>query len=241
MPGLVPDAEPEGDGLEEFLEAGPGQGSRLGSDKPKGMYPVGPVTGASLFEIHAQKVLALRRRYGTAVPFLVMTSPATHADTEAYFEGHDYFGLPPGDVFFFQQGTMPALDRATGKLLLERPGQLFLSPNGHGGTLTALADSGLLADPNDAATFEYRPAPPELLERARRISEVCARHDVPLAAAAIRFPLGHPAVGCVVVGMRDVPEVATNIGNLRLPIPEALWADLKAAGLLREDAPVPPP
>lgn len=128
-----------------LLVAG-GQGSRLGSDRPKGAYPVGPVTGASLFEVHAQKVLALRRRYGAAVPFLVMTSPATHADTEAFFEGHDFFGLPRGDVFFFRQGTMPALDLATGKLLLEKQGQLFLSPNGHGGTLTALADSGLLAD-----------------------------------------------------------------------------------------------
>jgi UDP-N-acetylglucosamine/UDP-N-acetylgalactosamine diphosphorylase len=63
-----------------------------------------------------------------------------------YFAAHDYFGLPQDEVFFFQQGTMPALDFDTGKLLLERPGQLFLSPNGHGGTLTALADTGLLAD-----------------------------------------------------------------------------------------------
>jgi UDP-N-acetylglucosamine/UDP-N-acetylgalactosamine diphosphorylase len=127
-----------------LLVAG-GQGSRLGSDQPKGVYPVGPVSGASLFQIHAEKVLALRRRYRANVPFLVMTSPATHTDTEAYFELHNYFGLPQSEVHFFQQGTMPALDIATGKLLLEKPGQLFLSPNGHGGTLTALADTGLLA------------------------------------------------------------------------------------------------
>jgi UDP-N-acetylglucosamine/UDP-N-acetylgalactosamine diphosphorylase len=75
-----------------------------------------------------------------------MTSPATHADTEAFFHQHRFFGLPPSDVSFFQQGTMPALDLATGKLLLERPGRLFLSPNGHGGTLTALADTGLLGE-----------------------------------------------------------------------------------------------
>jgi D-threo-aldose 1-dehydrogenase len=100
-------------------------------------------------------------------------------------------------------------------------------------------NTGLLADPHDAATFEYRQAPPELLSRARRIAAVCARHDVPLAAAAIQFPLGHPAVGCVVVGMRGAREVAADIRDLRLPIPEALWADLKADGLLREDAPVP--
>jgi UDP-N-acetylglucosamine/UDP-N-acetylgalactosamine diphosphorylase len=123
-----------------------GQGSRLGFDKPKGMYPVGPVSGASLFQVHAEKVLALSRKYGKPIPLLVMTSPATHADTEAFFREHRFFGLPAEQVTFFQQGSMPALDLATGKLLLEKPGSLFLGPNGHGGTLTALADSGLLAD-----------------------------------------------------------------------------------------------
>ena len=128
-----------------LLVAG-GQGSRLGFDKPKGMFPIGPVSNASLFQIHAEKVLALSRRYGTAIPLLVMTSPATHADTEAFFREQWFFGLAEADVFFFQQGTMPALELATGKLLLEAPGKLFLSPNGHGGTLTALAETGLLAE-----------------------------------------------------------------------------------------------
>ena len=128
-----------------LLVAG-GQGSRLGFDKPKGMYPVGPVSRASLFQVHAEKVLALSRRYGKPVPLLVMTSPATHDDTEAYFREHRSFGLSEKDVFFFQQGTMPSLDFATGKLLLEKRGRVFLSPNGHGGTLTALSESGLLAD-----------------------------------------------------------------------------------------------
>lgn len=123
-----------------------GQGTRLGSDKPKGMFPVGPVSGATLFRVHAEKVLALTRRYGRPVPLLVMTSPATHADTEAYFRAERFFGLAEADVMFFQQGTMPAVERATGRLLLERPGKLFESPNGHGGTLTALAETGLLAD-----------------------------------------------------------------------------------------------
>lgn len=131
--------------LAVLLVAG-GQGSRLGFEKPKGMFPIGPVSNASLFQVHAEKVLALRRRYGAAVPFLVMTSPATHADTEAFFHDHAFFGLPRDEVFFFQQGTMPALDLVTGRLLLDGPGSVFLSPNGHGGTLTALADSGLLVD-----------------------------------------------------------------------------------------------
>ncbi len=126
-----------------LLVAG-GQGTRLGFDHPKGMYPVGPISGATLFQIHAEKVLALTRRYGQPVPLLVMTSPATHAETVAFFEENSAFGLAAEQVHFFTQGTMPALDAATGKVLLEAPGQLFLSPNGHGGTLTALAESGLL-------------------------------------------------------------------------------------------------
>jgi UDP-N-acetylglucosamine/UDP-N-acetylgalactosamine diphosphorylase len=121
-----------------------GQGSRLGFEHPKGMYPVGPVSGKSLFQLFAEKVLARGRRAGVRVPFLVMTSHATHAETEAFFQQHHYFGLAPDDVYFFRQGTMPALDLATGRLLLERPGRLFTSPNGHGGTITAMADSGLL-------------------------------------------------------------------------------------------------
>jgi UDP-N-acetylglucosamine/UDP-N-acetylgalactosamine diphosphorylase len=121
-----------------------GLGSRLGFEQPKGLFPIGPVTNKSLFQIHAEKVLALSRRYGKAVPFLVMTSPATHKDTEEFFEQNRFFGLPRGEVSFFSQGTMPALDLATGKLLMEAPDRLFAGPNGHGGTLTALASSGLL-------------------------------------------------------------------------------------------------
>jgi UDP-N-acetylglucosamine/UDP-N-acetylgalactosamine diphosphorylase len=121
-----------------------GQGSRLGFDQPKGMFPIGPVSNHSLFQIHAEKVLALRRRHKKPVPFLVMTSHATDADTRAFFAEHRNFGLPGDEVHFFRQGTMPAVDLATGRLILEAPGRLFTSPNGHGGTLTGLADSGLL-------------------------------------------------------------------------------------------------
>lgn len=129
--------------LAVLLVAG-GQGTRLGFDKPKGVFPIGPVSNKTLFQVHADKVFALARRYGKPVPFLVMTSPATHADTEAYFADQGHFGLGRDNVYFFQQGTMPAVDIATGRLLLEAPGVLFSSPNGHGGTLTALSESGVL-------------------------------------------------------------------------------------------------
>jgi UDP-N-acetylglucosamine/UDP-N-acetylgalactosamine diphosphorylase len=121
-----------------------GQGSRLGFEHPKGMFPVGPVSNKSLFQIHAERVLALGRRYGRPIPLLVMTSDATQAETEPFFREHGRFGLPAEDLTFFKQGTMPALDLATGRLLMEAPGRLFLSPNGHGGTLAALKDQGLL-------------------------------------------------------------------------------------------------
>lgn len=128
-----------------LLVAG-GQGTRLGFDQPKGMYRIGPVSNKSLFEIHADKVYALSRKYGKPVPLLVMTSPATHDDTEAYFQANNFFGLPESQVLFFQQGTMPAVTLDGGKLIMERPGHVFNSPNGHGGTLTALSESGLLDD-----------------------------------------------------------------------------------------------
>jgi UDP-N-acetylglucosamine/UDP-N-acetylgalactosamine diphosphorylase len=121
-----------------------GQGSRLGFEHPKGMYPVGPVSGKSLFQLHAEKVLARSRKHGARVPLLVMTSHATHAETETFFQQNNYFRLSPDDVYFFRQGTMPALDLSSGRLLMESPGRLFISPNGHGGTLTAMADTGLL-------------------------------------------------------------------------------------------------
>src|SRR5262245_15579054 len=68
-----------------------GQGSRLGFEQPKGMFAIGPVTQRSLFQIHAEKVLALRHRYGAAVPLLVMTSPATHDEALGFFRAQKHF------------------------------------------------------------------------------------------------------------------------------------------------------
>jgi UDP-N-acetylglucosamine/UDP-N-acetylgalactosamine diphosphorylase len=127
-----------------FLIVAGGQGSRLGFEHPKGMFPIGPVTNKTLFQIHAEKILALRWRYQADIPLLVMTSPATHAETVQFFHDQKRFGLPERAVLFFCQGTMPALDLNTGKLILQSKKELFLSPNGHGGTLTGLESSGLL-------------------------------------------------------------------------------------------------
>ena len=129
--------------LAVILVAG-GQGTRLGFDHPKGMYPIGPVSQAPLFEILIQKILARARRYGTRIPLYLMTSPATHDETVRFLQEHDRFGLPTDDLHIFCQGTMPAVDAATGKLLLASRGSLALSPDGHGGTLAALVKSGSL-------------------------------------------------------------------------------------------------
>ena len=77
------------------------------------------------------------------------------------------------------------------------------------------------------------------MARVRRIEAVCARHGVRLPTAALQFPLGHPAVASVVVGMRAPAEVATNIEVFAPEVPADFWAELKAEGLLREDAPTP--
>lgn len=127
-----------------LLVAG-GQGSRLGFDGPKGAYPIGPVSNAVLFHFHARKILGLSRAYGTSIPFYVMTSEANDGATRECFAAHDWFGLAPGDVFFFQQGMCPALDDG-GRIILDAPGHIFMSPDGHGGTLSALQDSGGLDD-----------------------------------------------------------------------------------------------
>lgn len=121
-----------------------GQGTRLGFQHPKGMFPIGPVSGRSLFQIFVEKILAVGRRHGVQIPLYLMTSPATHDETVEFFAGHDRFSLAEEDLRIFCQGTMPAVDAATGKVLLARKGQVAVSPDGHGGTLAALERSGTL-------------------------------------------------------------------------------------------------
>ena len=100
-------------------------------------------------------------------------------------------------------------------------------------------NSGILADPRPGTHYNYREAPRELVERAQRIQAVCRRHHVPLRAAAVQFPLGHPAVKTVVVGCRSAEQVEDSVRMFETPIPAALWVDLKSENLLRQDAPTP--
>ncbi|MDR1521071.1 MAG: UTP--glucose-1-phosphate uridylyltransferase [Planctomycetota bacterium] len=127
-----------------FLAAG-GQGSRLGFDGPKGCFPIGPISGKTLFQWHAERILANSRRHGAAIPWYIMTSRDNDSATRAYFRDNGFFGLREGDVFFFSQEMVPSLD-FQGKLLLASPSRLALNPNGHGGSLSGLVRSGALAD-----------------------------------------------------------------------------------------------
>ncbi|NYI04222.1 aldo/keto reductase [Allostreptomyces psammosilenae] len=102
-------------------------------------------------------------------------------------------------------------------------------------------NSGLLSRPVPTAEqrYEYAAAPADLLARARRLAEVCERHGTTLPAAALAFPLGHPAVVSVCAGMRSPLEVRENAARARAGVPAELWAELKEEGLLRPDAPTP--
>ena len=91
----------------------------------------------------------------------------------------------------------------------------------------------------ESVTFNYEPAEADIIDKAARIKSVCDRHGVPLAAAALQFPMHHPAVPCVLVGPREPGHVSANNEMFRFPIPDSLWAELKREGLLSESAPTP--
>jgi UDP-N-acetylglucosamine/UDP-N-acetylgalactosamine diphosphorylase len=121
-----------------------GQGTRLGFEHPKGMYPIGPVSQHTLMQILIEKVIAAGDRFGVRIPLAVMTSPATDRPLRDFLAENNRFGLPEDDLLLFCQGTMPAVDEQTGKILLAAKDRIALSPDGHGGMLAAISRSGVL-------------------------------------------------------------------------------------------------
>ncbi len=185
-----------------LLVAG-GQGSRLGYEGPKGAYSIGPVTGRPLFFFHARKIVGLCRRYGVRIPFYIMTSDANDAATRAHFEDHNYFGLDRNDVTFFVQGMWPALD-SKGRIILDQPGHVFMGPDGHGGTLTALEKDGCLADMerrgiNTVFYFQVDNPMVEIADPAFIGVHVSRHADISLKLCAKR----EPKEGLGVVAERD--------------------------------------
>ena len=125
--------------------------------------------------------------------------------------------------------------------LLDQSGLDGLLPacqaRGIGVILGGIYNSGLLADPRPGAMYDYRAAAQPRLDQALAIKEICARHGVPLRAAALQFPFGHPAVSGLVVGARTAREVHDSRAMLDVDIPADLWADLRSSGLLAETVP----
>ncbi len=134
------------DGKVGFILVAGGQGSRLGFDHPKGMYPIGPVSDRTLYQMMIEQVHARAKQFETTIPVYVMSSPPTHAASEAFLTENNWFGYPVDDIRLFCQGVMAAVDYQSGRALLANKGGIFVSPDGHGGTLGALAKSGCLAD-----------------------------------------------------------------------------------------------
>ncbi len=135
-----------------FVVAG-GQGTRLGFDGPKGNYPVSPIKNKTLFQIFAETIKEVSKKYNTTCPWYVMTSPLNDAATKQIFEQNDYFGLKKANVFIFQQGTNPNFD-FQGRILLADKDKIACSPDGHGGSLKALYQSGAVKDMRDRG-IEY--------------------------------------------------------------------------------------
>ncbi|MBS1238360.1 MAG: UDP-N-acetylglucosamine/UDP-N-acetylgalactosamine diphosphorylase [Deltaproteobacteria bacterium] len=131
------------DGKVAVLIVAGGQGSRLGFEGPKGIYKISPIQQKSLFQLFSEQIKALSKRYNTSIPLIIMTSEENHDDTIQFFESKDYFGLEKKTFYFFQQDMLPAIT-PDGKLVLQNDARLFANPNGHGGSLKALYDSGVL-------------------------------------------------------------------------------------------------
>ena len=122
-----------------------GQGTRLGSDHPKGTYNIGVTRDLYIFECLVNNLLDVCKETGVSVPLYVMTSDKNHAETVAFFEEHNFFGYDSSFVKFFKQDMAPAVD-FEGKVILEGKGKIALSPNGNGGWFSSLVRAGLLSD-----------------------------------------------------------------------------------------------
>jgi D-threo-aldose 1-dehydrogenase len=170
-----------------------------------------------LAELRSQKVI---RAVGVGVN---ETEPcvrfATHCDMDCFLLAGRYTLLEQGGL----DDLLPLAERKKISFLLGGP-----------------FNSGILATgPVPGAKYNYKDAPPEVLDRVRRIEAVCKRHDVPLAAAAIQFPLGHDRVASIVPGAVKPEEVEANARFMMHRIPADLWAELRHEGLLATEAPVP--
>ena len=200
-----------------ILVAG-GQGTRLGFDGPKGTFPIGPVSRATLFELLFGSLKAVERRYGRWVPLAIMTSTATDAATREFLNQHQYCGLDPKQVLLFRQGTLPAVDAVNGQLLLDAPDHVAVAPDGHGGMLAALAAAGGLdwfasQGVETVVSFQVdnplaRPLDPEFIGRHRLTAATFSTQIVPKTDPTERVGVVVEQNGITrVVEYSDLPEI----------------------------------
>jgi UDP-N-acetylglucosamine/UDP-N-acetylgalactosamine diphosphorylase len=126
-----------------FTVAG-GQATRLGFAGPKGDYPIGPISGKPIFQILAEKIISTNKRYRVSIPWYILVSSHNRQATESSFQENQYYGLSKAEVFFITQKELPAVS-LRGKILLADRDRIAMSPNGHGGSIESLYDSGSLA------------------------------------------------------------------------------------------------
>ncbi|MHC4111422.1 MAG: UTP--glucose-1-phosphate uridylyltransferase [Planctomycetota bacterium] len=122
-----------------------GQGTRLGFDGPKGIFPISPVRNKTLFQIFAESITAVSEKYQATCPWYIMTSPLNYAETKEIFRSNSFYGLGESNVFIFEQGTMSNFG-FDGKILLTDKANIACSPDGHGGSIKALYKSGAIDD-----------------------------------------------------------------------------------------------
>lgn len=143
---------------------------------------------------------------------------AQHADVDCF--------LLAGRYTLLEQGALPLLALCAQKGITVFPGGVY--------------NSGILVTgPVPGARYNYAPAPPEVLDRVRKLAVVCGQHEVALHVAALQFPLAHPAIRTLVIGANTQAEFEAALTGLEVPIPSALWTDLRAEGLLDPEAPTP--
>lgn len=128
-----------------ILTVAGGDGTRLGISGPKGTFPIAPISKKSIFQLHAEKIIAVQKRYNTRIPWYIMTSKNNDSSTQKFFKSHKFFGLDSQQVYFFTQGMLPVVD-LNGNLLMDSKSNIIMSPNGHGGVLVALKEKGILND-----------------------------------------------------------------------------------------------
>ncbi|HEY4190459.1 MAG TPA: aldo/keto reductase [Candidatus Limnocylindrales bacterium] len=144
---------------------------------------------------------------------------------------------------FVREADLDAILLAGRYTLLDQDALVDLLPacveRGVAVLVAGVMNSGVLADPRPGAAFDYAPAPPDVILRARDLAAACERHAVPVRAAAMQFPLAHPAVAGLIAGVRTPAHLDEYPVMLRRPIPAALWDELRATGLIHPAAPVP--